>query len=211
MSEEMNNSIDKYGMSESGGVRILCITGEIEGHDNLSKGEKATRYEHMLPLLANLEYDREVKGILFLINTMGGDVSAGLALAEMIAGMKTPTVSLVIGDSHSIGVPIAVSADYSFIVPSATVLLHPVRMNGIVPGTEQTYRQFQSIQDRIIHFISAHSHCPENEVEAMMMENKNIARDLGTILVGKEAVEAGIIDETGTVSDAFEKLDSMIK
>lgn len=190
-------------------LEIVCITGEIEGHDSTGNSEKNTGYEKMLPMLAKLELDNEIEGILFIVNTLGGDVSAGLALGEMISGMEKPTVSLVIGESHSIGVPIAVATDYSFIVPSATVILHPVRMTGTILGTSQTYRQFKSIQDRIVNFISMHSHCEEKRIEKMMMETSMFSKDLGTILVGKEAVECGIIDEMGGISDAFSKLKSI--
>ena len=184
---------------------IMCITGEIEGHESGVAG-KTTKYNEVLPKLAEIESKDSVEGILFLINTMGGDVSAGLALGEMISSLSKPTVSLVIGESHSIGVPIAVAADYSFIVPSATVVLHPVRMTGTILGTRQTYRQFQSIQDRIVNFISVHSKCKKEKIEAMMMETTMMSKDLGTILVGLEAVECGIIDELGGIDKALTKL-----
>ncbi len=208
MSENNTDSLIEYGTTGRNGIKIITIIGEIEGHDNLNKDGKTTKYEHLLPMLAEYEMDENVQGILFLVNTVGGDVSAGLALAEMISGMSTRTASLVIGDSHSIGVPIAVSTNRSFIVPSATVIIHPVRMSGTILGTNQTYKQFKSIQDRIISFIANHSNCPENELENMMMETCMMAKDLGTILVGEEAVESGIIDEMGdirTVLDYLEK------
>lgn len=186
--------------------KTICILGEIEGHDNTGENNKNTRYEELLPQLSKIEEDEETDGALFIINTMGGDVSAGLALAEMIASISKPTVSLVVGESHSIGVPIAVAADYSFIVPSATVVLHPVRMTGTVLGTKQTYRQFQSIQDRIVGFIANHCRCEEKQIESMMMETTMMSRDLGTILVGREAVEVGIINEVGGIDKAHKKL-----
>lgn len=169
----------------------VYILGEIEGHDG-GGSDKNTKYDEIIPRLVSIENNDDVDGVLFVINTMGGDVSAGLAIAEMIAGLSKPTVSLVIGESHSIGVPIAVAANYSFIVKSATVVIHPVRMTGTILGTRQTYRQFRSIQDRIVRFISEHSRCDEESIEKMMMDTSMMSSDLGTILVGEEAVEAGL-------------------
>lgn len=183
----------------------VYILGEIEGHDGGSS-DKNTKYDEIIPRLVSIENNDDVEGVLFVINTMGGDVSAGLALAEMIAGLSKPTVSLVIGESHSIGVPIAVAANYSFIVKSATVVIHPVRMTGTILGTRQTYRQFRSIQDRIVRFISEHSRCGEESIEKMMMDTSMMSSDLGTILVGEEAVEAGLIDENGSINKAWNKL-----
>lgn len=183
----------------------VYILGEIEGHDGGSS-DKNTKYDEIIPKLVSIENNDDVEGVLFVINTMGGDVSAGLALAEMIAGLSKPTVSLVIGESHSIGVPIAVAANYSFIVKSATVVIHPVRMTGTILGTRQTYRQFRSIQDRIVRFISEHSRCGEESIEKMMMDTSMMSSDLGTILVGEEAVEAGLIDENGSIDKAWNKL-----
>lgn len=183
----------------------VYILGEIEGHDG-GGSDKNTKYDEIIPRLVSIENNDDVDGVLFVINTMGGDVSAGLALAEMIAGLSKPTVSLVIGESHSIGVPIAVAADYSYIVKSATVVIHPVRMTGTILGTRQTYRQFRSIQDRIVRFISEHSRCGEESIEKMMMDTSMMSSDLGTILVGEEAVEAGLIDENGSIDKAWNKL-----
>lgn len=183
----------------------VYILGEIEGHDGGSS-DKNTKYDEIIPRLVSIENNDDVDGVLFVINTMGGDVSAGLAIAEMIAGLSKPTVSLVIGESHSIGVPIAVAANYSFIVKSATVVIHPVRMTGTILGTRQTYRQFRSIQDRIVRFISEHSRCGEESIEKMMMDTSMMSSDLGTILVGDEAVEAGLIDENGSIDKAWNKL-----
>lgn len=183
----------------------VYILGEIEGHDGGSS-DKNTKYDEIIPRLVSIENNDDVEGVLFVINTMGGDVSAGLALAEMIAGLSKPTVSLVIGESHSIGVPIAVAANYSFIVKSATVVIHPVRMTGTILGTRQTYRQFRSIQDRIVRFISEHSRCSEESIEKMMMDTSMMSSDLGTILVGEESVEAGLIDENGSIDKAWNKL-----
>lgn len=183
----------------------VYILGEIEGHDGGSS-DKNTKYDEIIPRLVSIENNDDVDGVLFVINTMGGDVSAGLAIAEMIAGLSKPTVSLVIGESHSIGVPIAVAANYSFIVKSATVVIHPVRMTGTILGTRQTYRQFRSIQDRIVRFISEYSRCGEESIEKMMMDTSMMSSDLGTILVGEEAVEAGLIDENGSIDKAWNKL-----
>lgn len=183
----------------------VYILGEIEGHDG-GGSDKNTKYDEIIPRLVSIENNDDIDGVLFVINTMGGDVSAGLAIAEMIAGLSKPTVSLVIGESHSIGVPIAVAADYSFIVKSATVVIHPVRMTGTILGTRQTYRQFRSIQDRIVRFISEHSRCGEESIEKMMMDTSMMSSDLGTILVGEEAVEAGLIDENGSIDKAWNKL-----
>lgn len=183
----------------------VYILGEIEGHDG-GGSDKNTKYDEIIPRLVSIENNDDVDGVLFVINTMGGDVSAGLAIAEMIAGLSKPTVSLVIGESHSIGVPIAVAANYSFIVKSATIVIHPVRMTGTILGTRQTYRQFRSIQDRIVRFISEHSRCDEESIEKMMMDTSMMSSDLGTILVGEEAVEAGLIDENGSIDKAWNKL-----
>lgn len=203
------NELDEYGISDAKEFKILSVIGEIEGHDNLGKDDKTTKYEHMLPLLAQMETDRNIKGILFLINTVGGDVSAGLAIAEMIAGMRKPTVALVVGDSHSIGVPIAVAADYSFIVPTATMILHPVRMSGTVLGTKQTFYQFHLIQERIVGFVAGHCGCDKDTLERMMMETTMIPKDLGTVLVGEDAVRQGIINAVGGISDAVCKLKQL--
>lgn len=192
-------------------IHVLNIIGEIEGHDVLSPNSKTTKYEHLLPKLAQIEEDNRIKGVLLIINTVGGDVSAGLALAEMVASLSKPKVSLVIGDSHSIGVPLAVASDYSFIVPTGTVIIHPVRMSGTVIGAPQTYDYFKLIQDRIVGFISEHSNVSKKRLEEMMMNTGILTKDLGTILVGKEAVEEGIINEIGGISKAFGKLRDLMK
>lgn len=202
--------IKEYGIVQENGLQIISIIGEIEGHDCLSQNAKTTKYEHLLPILAASEQKEEIKGILFLINTVGGDVSCGLALAEMIASLNKPTVSLIIGDSHSIGVPLAVATDYSFIVPSATMIIHPVRMTGMVLGTRQTFNQFQQIQDRIISFIANHSHAPKEQLEAMMMNTSMLSRDLGTVLVGEEAVKKGLIREVGGIGCAMNKVKQLM-
>ena len=204
------DELKEYGMIQEKGILTISIIGEIEGHDCLSQNAKTTKYEHLLPLLAKAEQDDRVKGILFLMNTVGGDVSCGLALAEMIASLSIPTVSLIIGDSHSIAVPLAVATDYSFIVPSATMIIHPVRMNGMVLGTPQTYSQFQQIQDRILDFIADHSGAEKEKLEQLMMNTSMLSKDLGTVLVGKDAVEQGLVQEVGGVSKALEKLKCQI-
>lgn len=191
-------------------IHLLSIIGEIEGHENLSSSLKATKYEHVLPKLAALEDDKSVDGMLVLLNTSGGDVEAGLAIAEMIASMTIPTVSLVLGGSHSIGVPLAVSTNYSFIVKTGTMLVHPVRMNGMVIGAPQTYDYFQRIQDRITRFISEHCKSSQGRLEQMMMNRGQLTKDLGTILVGEEAVREGLIDEIGGIREALAKLHHMI-
>lgn len=207
----MSDEIKEYGMTEDNGIQTISIIGEIEGHDCLSQNAKTTKYEHLLPLLAEIEQNDKVKGVLFLMNTVGGDVSCGLALAEMISSLSKPTVSLIIGDSHSIGVPLAVSTDYSFIVPSATMIIHPVRMNGMVLGTPQTYSQFQQIQDRIINFIASHSQAEKNRLEELMMNTSMLSKDLGTVLVGKDAVVQGLIKEVGGINRALAKLYQLIE
>lgn len=194
----------------SGSIHLLTIIGEIEGHDNLSSSSKTTKYEHILPRLAAIEDSEEIKGVLVLLNTMGGDVEAGLSIAEMLATLSKPTVSLVLGGSHSIGVPIAVSTDYSFIVPTGTMVIHPVRTNGMVLGVSQTFDYFKQIQDRITGFISTHSSVSKQELESMMLETGILTKDMGTILVGEEAVKRGIIDEVGGISKAVKKLRTMI-
>lgn len=206
------NTADDYkdGAVTKNALQVITIIGEIEGHDNLPATSKATKYEHMLPKLAEIEMDKDIKGVLFIMNTVGGDVSAGLALAEMIASMKKPTVSLIIGDSHSIGVPLAVSTDYSFIVPTATMIIHPVRMNGTLIGVQQTYDYFERISDRITSFIATHSNVSKERVEEMMVDTTQLSKDLGTVLVGRQAVEEGLICEVGGISDALAKLDSLI-
>ena len=192
-------------------IHLLSIIGEIEGHENLSGSTKTTKYEHILPELAKVEDSEDIKGILVLINTVGGDVSCGLALAEMLASVSKPTVSLIIGDSHSIGVPLAVATDHSFIVPTGTMLVHPVRMSGMLIGTAKTYDYFEMIQDRILTFVSDHSKISYDQLKALMHSTKMLSKDLGTVLVGKKAVEVGLIDEIGGICDALKKLYEMIE
>lgn len=185
---------------------MLSIIGEIEGHECLPQHNKTTKYEHVLPQLAAIEDSADIDGLLILINTVGGDVEAGLAIAEMIASLSKPTVSLVLGGSHSIGVPLAVSSDYSYIVPTATMIIHPVRMNGTIIGVSQTFEYFERIQDRILSFIVNHSKIDKETLKGLMLNTSQLAKDVGSILVGKEAVEKGIIDEVGGIKEALNKL-----
>ena len=196
---------------EDSTIHCLTVIGQIEGHYMLGEGQKATKYEHIIPLLVSIEESPEIDGLLMVLNTMGGDVEAGLAIAEMVASMKKPTVSLVLGGGHSIGVPLAVSARKSFIVPSATMTIHPVRVSGTVIGTPQTYYYFENMQDRIINFITAHSKVKEEHFREMLMRTDQIATDTGTLIDGEEAVRCGLIDSVGGLSEALEALRGMIE
>jgi ATP-dependent protease ClpP protease subunit len=191
-------------------IHLLSIIGEIEGHENLGSNSKTTKYEHVLPRLASIEDSSEIDGVLILLNTMGGDVEAGLAIAEMIASLSKPTVSLVLGGSHSIGVPIAVSTDYSFVVPTGTMVIHPVRLNGMVIGVPQTFDYFKQIQDRITGFVCSHCGIVKERFEGLMMETGFLTKDVGSILVGDEAVAEKLIDATGGSKEAVAKLHEMI-
>ena len=206
--------VKEYGTMQLGDekhrITLMTIIGEIEGHECLPSTTKTTKYEHILPKLAEFEENKEADGLLLLLNTVGGDVESGLAIAEMIASIEKPTVSLVLGGSHSIGVPLAVSTDYSFIVPSGTMVIHPVRMNGMVIGAQQTYDYFKQMQDRILHFIATHSNAKEKRLEELMMYTGILTKDLGTILVGEDAVKEGLIEEVGGIHDAFLKLHELI-
>ncbi|MBO5364141.1 MAG: ATP-dependent Clp protease proteolytic subunit [Clostridia bacterium] len=212
--ENQENKIEEMSKVEvkSGKGRISCISiiGEIEGHTILPPQSKTTKYEHMLPELVRIEEDDEIDGLLLMLNTVGGDVEAGLAIAEMIAGMKKPTVSMVLGGGHSIGVPLAVAAKKSLIVPSATMTVHPIRMTGTVIGAPQTFRQLHKIQDRLVGFVVRNSGIAEEQFTALMMETEKIANDVGTVLFGEEAVTCGLIDAVGGIADAIETLHSMI-
>ncbi len=192
-------------------IHLLSIIGEVEGHENAPGSAKTTKYDHVLPSLAAIEDNDEVEGLLVLLNTSGGDVDAGLAIAEMIASLSVPTVSLVLGGSHSIGVPLAVSTDYSFIVPTGTMMVHPVRMTGMVIGASQTYEYFEMIQDRILNFIANHAEIAYDQVKKLMLNTEMLTRDLGTVLVGREAVEQGLINEVGGIREALAKLHRMIE
>ncbi|MBQ8288170.1 MAG: ATP-dependent Clp protease proteolytic subunit [Clostridia bacterium] len=191
-------------------IRCVAIIGQVEGHSILPDTQKTTKYEHLLPLLVDVEEDDRVEGILFLLNTVGGDVEAGLAIAELIASMKKPTVSLVLGGGHSIGVPLAVSAKRSFIVPSATMTVHPVRISGTLIGAPQTYRYFSRMQNRITDFVVAHSKVTAEQFNGMLMRTEEMATDVGSILEGREAVDAGLIDQVGGLSEAIAALKEQV-
>ncbi|HJD46996.1 MAG TPA: ATP-dependent Clp protease proteolytic subunit [Candidatus Mediterraneibacter norfolkensis] len=215
--ERENNEIREMGTLELQGkegknrIQLLTIIGEIEGHEAVSGNTKATKYEHLLPRLAEIEADDETEGVLILLNTLGGDVEAGLAIAEMIASLSKPTVSLVLGGSHSIGGPLAVSADYSFIVPTGTMIVHPVRSTGMFIGVIQSYRNMEKTQDRIARFISEHSRISQERLLELMLDSTQLVKDVGTMLEGEEAVREGIIDEVGGISQAYAKLQEMIR
>ena len=192
-------------------VHCLTIIGQIEGHNVLPSGTKSTKYEHVIPQLAAIEESPEIKGLLIILNTVGGDVEAGLALAEMIASMKKPTVSLVLGGGHSIGVPLAVAAHESFIVPSATMTIHPVRYNGMVINAPQTFSYFMKMQERIVRFVTTNSHMDEGVFRRMMLETDDMACDMGTVLDGEDAVRQGLIDRLGGLSEALAALHGQIR
>lgn len=209
------DSIEKTGGIISRGreetIHCLTIIGQIEGHYILPTDQKSTKYEHIIPLLVSIEENPEIDGMLMVLNTMGGDVEAGLAIAEMVASMTKPTVSLVLGGGHSIGVPLAVSAKKSFIVPSATMTIHPVRMSGTVVGVPQTYYYFERMQDRIIRFITDHSHVEESEFRRLLLRPDEIATDVGSIIDGTEARKIGLIDAVGGLNDALQSLRQEIR
>lgn len=200
------NEVTELGQTRQGSIHCLSIIGQIEGHQILPEDVKTTKYEHVLPMLAAIEESPEITGLLILLNTVGGDVEAGLAIAELIAGMSTPTVSLVLGGGHSIGVPLAVAAKRSFIAPSASMTIHPVRINGLVIGAPQTYEYLAGMQERIVSFVTAHSRISRRNYTRLMSDTRKLANDVGTILSGEEAVQCGLIDQIGTLSDALEYL-----
>lgn len=193
-----------------GVIHCLSIIGQIEGHQLLPEDTKSTKYEHVMPLLAAVEESEDIKGLLILLNTVGGDVEAGLGIAELIAGMKKPTVSLVLGGGHSIGVPLAVAAKRSLIAPSAAMTIHPVRLNGVVIGVPQTYNYFARIQERIVGFVTGHSNISRVRLNELMMATDELANDVGSVIYGREAVECGLIDDLGTLSDALQWLHDEI-
>ncbi|MDD2979234.1 MAG: ATP-dependent Clp protease proteolytic subunit [Hespellia sp.] len=215
--EEKQNSIQDLGTMEldqnerKHHIKLITIIGEIEGHEAAGSNSKTTKYEHIIPLLAEVEDNEEIDGALILLNTLGGDVEAGLAMAEMVASLSKPTVSLVLGGSHSIGGPLAVSADYSFIVPTGTMVIHPVRASGMFIGVIQSFRNIQQTQDRITGFIASHSHISQRRLEELMMDPTQLVKDVGTMLTGKEAVDEGMIDCVGGVSDAMKMLHDLIE
>ena len=208
--ENLHEDIKDFGSSEiknsKGNIHCLTIVGEIEGHNVLPPSSKATKYEHVLPLLVSVEQNEEIDGLLLILNTMGGDVEAGLAIAELVSSMTKPTVSLVLGGGHSIGVPLAVSAKHSFIASSATMTVHPVRMNGTVIGTPQTYEYFRKMQDRITEFVCKNSKISKEKFTELMMKTGEIANDVGTIVSGDDAVKFGLIDEKGGLDSALDFL-----
>jgi ATP-dependent protease ClpP protease subunit len=221
MDEELENNNDEdikeFGQSTLDNTmlneKIHCFTiiGQVEGHICLAQQNKTTKYEHVLPMLASIEENMNINGILILINTMGGDVEAGLAIAEMIASLSKPTVSLVLGGGHSIGVPLSVASKYSFIVPSATMTIHPIRMNGTVIGVSQTFEYFEKMQERIINFVTSNSKIDKEKLKSLMLNRKQLSKDVGTIIVGKEAVDIGLINEVGGIKDAIKKLYELVE
>ena len=218
MSEEKNSTqerIEDFGAgltrTERGTIYTLTIIGQIEGHQVAPETVKTTKYEHVLPLLATIEESEEIDGLLLLLNTVGGDIEAGLAISELIAGMRKPSVSLVLGGGHSIGIPLAVSAKRSMIAPTASMMIHPVRMSGVVVGAPATYHYFQRIQEQIADFVTRNSKIKKETFERYMMATGEIATDVGTIVYGKEAVKSGLIDRLGGLHDALEELHRMIR
>ena len=210
MDERLTDEAKEIGSVSAGTIHCITIIGQIEGHMVLPSDTKSTKYEHIMPLLAAVEESEEIRGLLILLNTVGGDIEAGLGLAELIAGMKTPTASLVLGGGHSIGVPLAVSASRSFIVPSAAVTIHPVRISGVVIGVPQTYDYFTRVSDRIVRFITDHSNISAEKFTEYMMRTGELTQDVGSILYGEEAVRCGLIDSLGGLSDALAYLHKRI-
>lgn len=213
----VNASIKEFGQNpieaDNGPSPIHCITiiGQVEGHVSMPPQNKTTKYEHLIPQIVGLADNNKVKGVLVILNTVGGDVEAGLAIAELLASFEKPVVSLILGGAHSIGVPIAVSSDYSFMTQSATMTIHPVRMSGTVIGVAQTFEYFDQIQERIVEFVAANSHISTERFRALMLDTGKLAKDVGTILVGKQAVEEKIIDEVGGLKEAMAKLYTLIE
>ena len=208
--EEIKELGSAQPQGREGMIHCLTIVGQVEGHQILPEDNKTTKYEHVMPLLAAVEESEEIKGLLILLNTVGGDVEAGLGIAELIAGMKKPTVSLILGGGHSIGVPLAVAASRSFIAPSAAMTIHPVRLNGVVIGVPQTYNYFARIQERIVGFVTGHSNISRERYNELMMATDELANDVGSVIYGKEAVSCVIIDSIGTLSDALDYLHGEI-
>ena len=211
MENEQSENLEQLGTAEAGQIRCVTVIGQIEGHMVLPPDTKTTRYEHIMPMLAAAEESEDVRGLLILLNTVGGDIEAGLGLAELIAGMKTPTASLVLGGGHSIGVPLAVSASRSFIVPSAAVTIHPVRLSGVVIGVPQTFDYFARISDRIVKFVTGHSRITAEKFTEYMNRTGELTQDVGSVLNGEEAVACGLIDTLGGLSDALDYLHRRIR
>lgn len=213
LQQDLKDVVENGSVTTNDGKHVIhCLTiiGQIEGHYALSGENKTTKYEHVLPQLVAIEESQDIQGLLILLNTVGGDIEAGLALAELISGMTKPTVSLVLGGGHSIGVPLAVSAKRSFIAPSATMTIHPVRINGLVLGVPQAFLHFQRMQERIIRFVTEHSHITHDTFSQLCMNTDEMATDMGSVLDGKAAVEVGLIDQLGSLSDALQTLHQMI-
>jgi len=213
--ENVDENVKEYGnttiSNKKGSIHCLTIIGQIEGHIILPPQNKTTKYEHVIPQLVAIEEDEQIEGLLVILNTVGGDVEAGLAIAEMIASMSKPSVSIVLGGGHSIGVPMAVAADYSFIAPSATMTIHPLRLSGLVIGVPQTYQYFDRMQDRVVQFVTSNSKISREKFKKLMLKTGELANDVGTVLFGDEAVQHGIIDEVGGLSSALKKLYSLIQ
>lgn len=213
--DEKTNNIKELGVEDvpeaDQRIQFIQIIGQIEGHAVLPSQTKTTRYEHVIPELISMENSTKVEGVLIVLNTVGGDVEAGLAIAEMINSLSKPTVSLVIGGGHSIGVPLATAADYSFISPSATMIVHPIRMNGLVLGVPQTFEYFNKMQERITEFIVRTSKINKEDLKGMMTKTNDLLNDMGTILIGKQAVDCGLIDEVGGIKESIEKLNELIE
>ena len=210
MEDQETARLESLGQAPAGEIHCITVIGQIEGHIALPPDTKTTRYEHIMPLLAAVEESKEIKGLLILLNTVGGDIEAGLGLAELIAGMRKPTASLVLGGGHSIGVPLAVAASRSFIVPSAAMTIHPVRLSGVVIGVPQTYDYFQRISDRIVRFITSHSSISAERFNEYMLRTGELTQDVGSVLDGREAVDCGLIDQLGGLSDALDYLHGRI-
>ena len=212
LQDQLHDTVETGAVTTSGRHAVHCLTiiGQIEGHYALSAENKTTKYEHVMPKLVAIEESPDIEGVLFLLNTVGGDIEAGLALAELIAGMKKPTVSLVLGGGHSIGVPLAVAAKRSFIVPSATMTIHPVRTTGLVLGVPQAFAYFQKMQERITDFVTGHSHMQKERFARLCMNTNELVTDVGTVLDGKDAVAEGLIDRLGSLSDALDELYTLI-
>ena len=206
-----SENLKEYGQINSGEISVITIIGQIEGHYNITDQSKCTKYEHILPMLVDIEENSNIKGLLILLNTVGGDVEAGLSIAEMIASMSKPTVSIVLGGGHSIGVPIAVASKKSFIVPSATMTIHPVRTNGVVIGIPQSFNNFEKMQERITDFIISHSNINKSRFNKLLSNVGELVTDVGTTLDGKQAVSEGLIDCIGGLSDALNELKKMCK
>ncbi len=212
--ENQTEAINELGVLDlpqmMGNIHVISVIGQVEGHLVMPPQNKTTKYEHIIPQLVAIEQSKDIKGLLVILNTVGGDVEAGLAVAEMIASLSKPTVSLVLGGGHSIGVPIAVSADYSFIAPTATMTIHPIRLTGLVVGVQQSFDYLERMQDRVISFITSHSHIADSKVRELMMTTGELAQDVGTIVVGEDAVKYGLINQVGGLGDAIKKLNELI-